>query len=302
MPSKLKSTVAVCITLSLMVSSCTTTRYHTQIAEVPDSRKLLHSYYNCTVHELPSANHTELVVSFEKAGQYELQEEKKEIQELDNRETRIAGWCTMLLGALFGGIVALGGTDDDGNTIDPNPEAGKGILIGSLILGGLMAIIPDSKKEISSTVTSRKYDEYEPIAPQDSLYAIWSSIYPENIIQRALVHEKLRVDVVADLGLDYVENQDSIQVYFKSNWDESLVYKVDFLASDYLIRYLNVKDLQDSISLYQAPTTQAPVIGHLSKGDHLEFIEVKEEWYKARWNQRQVYLKAEWVDYFFAVN
>lgn len=300
MSTRLKHSAAVTIALSLIISSCTTTRYSTKISVVPDSRKLLSSYYNCTVHRLPSSWDTGLTVSFEKVNQYQLQEQKKEFKEMDNKETRIAGWCTILLGALVGGAVAAGGTDENGNYIEPDPETGKGILVGGLLLGGVLAIIPDSKTEVSSSISNAKHEEYEFIQDQDSVYTVWSSIYPEKVISRTLINEEINLDVVTDLGLDYVANEDSIKVYFKSNLDETLIYTVDFLASDYLTRYLNTNEVGDSIFLYQAPTINSPIIYHLKKGDDLELIEKKEEWYKVKWNERTVYLKAESIEYFFA--
>jgi len=241
-----------------------------------------------------------LSVSFEKINLYEIQQQQKEYKEIDNQETRIAGWGTMIFGALLGGAVALGGNDDDGNHIDPNPELGKGIIIGGLILGGVLAIIPDSKAEISSSTTSQKHETYEPIQQQDSLYTIWSNIYPEKVISKTLVNERINLDVVADLGLDYVEKEDSIKVYFQSNWDETLLYTVGFPANRYLKRYLNTNTVSDSITLHQAPTTNSPVVGYLTKGDNLEFVEKVKMWNKAMWNERVVYLKAEDVEYFYA--
>ena len=300
MPTHLKHSTTVIIAISLIICSCSTTRYRTKVSAVPNSRKLLSSYYSCKVTRLPSVRDTELTVSFEKVNQYELLEQKRKVKEIDNQGTRLGGWVTMGLGALIGGIVAVGGNDDDGNYIEPNPGAGKGILIGSLLLGGIMAIIPNSSEELSSTTTSLKYEAYESIQDQDSVYTIWSNIYPQKVISRTLVNEELNLDVVTDLGLNYFENEDSIQVYFKSHWDETLIYTVDFLASDYLKRYLNTNEMNDGISLYQAPTINAPVISQLRKGDVLEFLEKKGDWYKVLWNQRNVYLKAGSIGYFFA--
>lgn len=300
MPKHLKYSAVIMIALSQIIYSCTTTRFTTKISEVPDSRKLVKSHFNCTVHELPSAENRGLTVSFEKINLYEFQEQETEFKEMDNSGTRVGGLCTILVGSLLGGAVALGGTDEDGNHFEPNPEAGKGIFIGGLILGGILTITPDSKKQVSSATTSRKYEEYEPIQDQDSIYTIWSSIYPEKTISRTLVNEEIELDVVTDLGLDYVENKDSIQVYFRSNMDETLIYTVDFLASDYLKRYLNVSDVSDSLFLYQAPTINAPIVGHFTKGDDLAYVESKQEWYKVIWNNRMVYLKAQGIGYFFA--
>ena len=219
---------------------------------------------------------------------------------MDNHGTRTGGWMTMLTGAALAGTVALGGEDDYGNYTEPNPEAGKGILIAGLALGTILAIIPDSKQEISSSVTTRLYDEYVSINDHDTLYTVWSNVYPNKVIRRSLVNEEINLNVATDLALDYVENRDSIQVYFKSNWDENLVYTVDFLASDYLKRYLKVTEVSDSITLYQAPNVNSPVIGYLKKGDNVAFIEKKQQWYKVTWNERKVFLKSDGIDYFFA--
>lgn len=300
MPKQLKYSAAIMIALSQIIYSCTTTRYTTNVSEVPDSRKLINSHFNCTVHELPSSENKGLTVSFEKINQYEFQEEEKEFKEMDNSGTRGGGLCTILFGSLLGGAVALGGTDEDGNQFEPNPDAGKGIFIGGLILGGILAITPDSKTQVSSVITSKKYEAYEPIQDQDSVYTIWSSIYPEKRVRRTLVNEEIELDVVTDLGLDYVENRDSIKVYFRSNLDETLIYTVDFRASDYLKQYLKVSGVSDSVSLYQAPTTNAPVIGHLTNSDDLTYVETKQDWYKVIWNNRMVYLRAQGIDYFFA--
>lgn len=296
---QLKKTTVILITL-LMLGACSITHYSTQISELPGTRILLDSSYRCVAHELPSTWHTELTVSFEKVTQYEFQELRKEFQERDYKKTRSAGWGTMLTGALIGGAVALGGTDEDGFYTEPNPEAGKGILIGSLVVGGILAIVPNSKDEVSSSVSRQRYEENEAIDKEDSVYTVWSNVYPENEIVRTLVDEEIELDVVTDLGLDYVENRDSIQVYFKSHWDENLIYTVDFQASDYLKRYLNANAITDSLSLYQAPTINSPIIGYLSKGDDLVFIEEKEQWYKAKWDNRMVYIKTDRIGYFFA--
>lgn len=258
------------------------------------------STYRCVVHELPTAWDPELTVSFEKVNRYTFQELTKEVEETDLSETRVTGVVTMLGGALLAGAVALGGTDEDGNYVEPNPEAGKGILIGSLVLGGVLSLVQDSKEEISSEITTELIEENEAIDLQDTVYSIWSSIFPEKVIARPLKDEEIQLDVVTDLGLDYVENKDSIQVFFKSHWDENLVYTVDFPASDYLERYLKVSELTDSIALYQAPTKFAPVVGYLAKGDEAAFVEEKEQWYKVSWNDRQVYLKSDEISYFFA--
>lgn len=288
------------ITFSLVISSCTTSRYSTHYTELPDSRLLVDSSYRCVAHELPSTWDAVLKVSFEKVTRYEYQEVKKEFKEMNNKQTRGVGWGTMLTGAIIGGAVAMGGTDEDGFYREPNPDAGRGIIIGSLILGGILAMIPDSKEEVSSSVTRQLFEDNEAIDEQDSVYTIWSNIHPEKEITRVLKDEVLVLDVVTDLGLDYIENRDSIQVYFKSHWDENLTYTVDFLASDFLKRYLNMNNVSDSISLYQAPTTNAPILGYFMKGDDLEFIEKKQQWNKAKWKERTVYLKSEDMGYFFA--
>ena len=300
MSTQLKHTTAAMIILSLMISSCTTTHFSTKTSEVPNSRKLLGSQYTCTVHEQPSTWDTELTVSFEKVNQYAVIEQRKKYRESDNSETRVAGLATILTGAVIGGLVALGGEDDDGNYIEPNPEAGRGIFIGGLVLGGILSIIPDSKTMVSSTRSNLTIEEDEPIQVQDSAYTIWSSIYPEKVISRTLEDDEINLDVVTDLGLDYVESTDSIQVYFKSKFDENLIYTVDFLASDYLTQYLNTNKVSDSIPLYQAPNINAPIVGQLIKGEEVKLKEKQEAWYKVEWMDRKVYLEAKSIDYFFA--
>ncbi len=300
MLSPLKNTTVILIALSQIFSACSTTSYITQTSEVPDSRKLMDSSYRCVVHELPIFWDTELTVSFEKVRQYEFQELKREIKQMDYKQTRGAGWGTMLTGALLGGAVALGGTDEDGFYTEPNPEAGRNILIGGLIVGGILALVQDSKEQVSASVIHLTEEENESIDDQDSVYTIWSNVYPDKEISRSLVNEEIRLDVVTDLGLGYIENRDSIQIYFKSHWDENLVYTVDFRASDYLKRYFNTSKVLGDSPLYQAPTTNSPIIGYLSKGDDLTFVEEKEQWYKAKWNNRLVYLKTDYIDYFFA--
>ncbi|MDW3194988.1 MAG: SH3 domain-containing protein [Cytophagales bacterium] len=300
MSSHLKHFSIVMVAITLFISSCTTMRNSTQTTEIPDSRMFLDSTYRCVVHELPTSWDPELTVSFEKVTQYEFQELITEFEEADNGETRVAGGVTMLTGALLAGIVALGGEDDDGNYIEPNPEAGKGILIGGLVLGGIMAIIPDSKKKISSSVSTKTLEENEAINDQDSVYSVWSNVKAGEAIRRTLVDDEIELDVIEDLGLDYVENKDSIQVYFKSHWDENLLYTVDFFASDYLKRYLNTNAVGDSIAMHQAPASNAPIVGYLGKGDELEFVEEQEDWYKAEWKGRNVYLKTDSIGYFYA--
>lgn len=300
MSSHLKHFFIVMVAITLFTSSCTTIHNTSKTTEIPDSRKFMDSTYRCVVHELPTSWDPELTVSFEKVTQYELQELISKYEEADNGETRAAGWATILTGAAIGGLVALGGEDEDGNYIEPNPEAGKGIFIGGLVLGGIMAIVPDSKKKISSSVATRTYEENEAIDQQDSVYTVWTNVESGKSIRRTLVDDEIQLDVIEHLGLDYVENKDSIQVYFKSHWDENLVYTVDFLASDYLKRYLNTNIIGDSTTLHQAPASNAPIVGYLTKGDDLEFVDEQEEWYKAEWNDRTVYLKTDEIGYFYA--
>lgn len=301
MSTSLKHTIAVLIILSLLLSSCGTTYYYsTKQFVVPNSRNMTDSYYNCKIYAEPTPEDPRLTVSFEKIALYEQKVQRQEFEEADNSETRMAGWCTILMGGLIGALVAAGGTDDDGNPIEPNPGAGKTIFFGGLIIGGLMAIIGDTKTEVSSHITSSEGKERIPLDDQDSTYTIWSSIYPENVISKTLINDEISLDVTSDLGLDYIENQDSVTVFFQSNLDEKVVYQVGIQASDYLTRYLQVNTISDSIALYQAPTTNAPIVGYVKRQDDLVFRDLSDNWYHAIWKFRKVYLREESIGYFYA--
>ncbi len=294
----LKKSSSILLAISLTITSCSSSVYSTKTYAIPGSRTTLDSYYNCLVKALPSTFDTSLEVYFSKVTEYEVQEEKKVIKHTDHSGTRLGGICTMLVGSLTGALVAIGGTDEDGNYSEPDPELGRGIIVGSLVVGGLFALIPNSKSEVSSSINSQKHKRHE--AAKDTLYSVWSSVYPDRIIQKKTVNREVKLDVITDLGLDYIENTDSVKVYFKSNQDETLVYTVDFLASNYLKQYLNTKEINNKIPLHQAPTASSPIMGNLSEGDNLELLETRGRWYRVLWNGKKVYLASERIGYFFA--
>lgn len=294
-----KISMAYLISFGVILSSCHTTSYYTESQKILGTDKVFDSYYKCNVVSVPSHNQKKLAVEFSKNEIYGFDESRETIKKEDFSETRMGGLATMLSGALAGAIIAVGGENEDGSYSEPNPGAGKAILIGGLILGGLMVIIPNSKKTESIDTVTVKKERFERLA--DNTYQVWTNVNPDQIINKRSETSTIELDVIEDLGLDYFKGHDSVSVYFRPHGAPELTYDVKIGANEFLSKYIDTSSISDSIPVYQAPTLKSPVIGYLSPNEVTEYIMDKNDFYIIRWKSQMAYLPSQQVGYYYAL-
>lgn len=292
--------VSVILICTFLITSCAETFYSTSSSQVVDSEKLLSQEEAIHIQLYPDRKHPQLTLAVDDVTLKRAQRAETITKHVDNSGTRIGGFVTIVLGGILALMISNGVYDEDtGTRSEPDPDAARSIFIGSLVLGAIMAIIPDSKKD-SVTTSWVNYEEHH-LKPANQSYLIWSETDASHVVLKKTNEEGLlTVDLLEDLKLNYLENQDSVQISVKPSNRTGKIHTIHLNADLWLKR--TIYTIEERLNAYYAPSTSSPVAYSIPLGTMIKPLKKIKDWYKINFNGEVAYVHQESLKYHYALD